>query len=185
MEKMKKKSNCQTVIKNRKIRSFTLVEVIISTLILSIIALSSANVMGAFLKLEKKADLSGDNSIKNIFALNYIEKEIDSSEYLIPSNNLEFKAGFILLQREIGLKRSYKYVTFAAKDRILNRLAYNGKKLITNLHIERFAENKLLENIKAIEGNVDCESKLINLKLINMNDEIIEIKHYFRGKIIE
>lgn len=185
MKIIKKKSKSPLIIKKRKLQAFTLIEVIIAIFILSIIAVSLTNTIESFIKLENNISLTGNNLIKNTFGLDYITKEIDGSKYLIIKNSPEFESGFILVQQKENQEKNFKYITFQSKDRVLNRLAYNTDRFISEYHIERFAKNKLLVNIKSIEGKVDTKTKIINLKIKSMDDETVEISHYFRGKIIE
>lgn len=193
------------LIKERKTKAFTLIELILGVAILSIIFILFSMFIYNSTNLSKS--IIDHNSLDNeiSYTVDFIFNEIDGADYILPKSfpdivssdqinlfivkkyNDEFSiTSFALERSEIKRKNAkIKIINKGKKDKDKQKKADVKNIYSRDITTSDLYSNVLVSSIKNFSGNFDSNNKIINLKIVDYNDNVYEYSHYIRGTIYE
>lgn len=176
---MKKKKYHMKFCFRRKIKGFTLLELIVSVSISLIIFTVITSIIGLTGKTLENSIIRNTINNNGEYALDYIEKETRRSINIFPIDKYNIKAhkknlGFLLEIKPYQDKNNYQYIYYYLDNRTLMRCSIGLENPIEEgIKKINTGNNNIAENIKDISKSYYSEEdKIIHLNIQCENNEI-------------
>lgn len=171
-----------------KLKGITLIEMLLSIALISLIILAATTILITSKRLHDKTYNMEKTGIELDYALDYIIKEIDSSDYITGierENELRNWLGFVFIsENNKSIKEKYSYTTYYLEDNCIYRLNFKFHRIKESIYINNFqGKNNLIGGISEFTSTIDND--LLSLKITTNDGEKIEICHKLRGSKID
>lgn len=174
---------------NKKQDGYTLIELVFSIFLISIISYALLKLIFASNIFIKNEEDFSSKIFEIEFGLQYIVNELDSADILIINGNgnkFDDILGILIVKiNDSSIEEKYSITTYINDRNQITRLNEKRKELPKKFYdLSKYGSNALLGDIVSFETEIDKNSKTLTLRIEN-EFEILEKKHYIRGKIYE